>query len=130
MQIKVNGEWIPLTLKIKAPTFIGATAENNGHKGIVPSPLIGDQNKFLKGDGTWDYPSKTSTTDISGDITSLTNIENGWYQWQGTISSVTGTWIISKFNSLYSAHNIEDPRVLLFSNNLTAWYSPYAYWHA
>lgn len=33
--------------------FIGATSTNNGQKGLVPTPLIGEENKFLKGDGTW-----------------------------------------------------------------------------
>lgn len=31
----------------------GATATADGAGGIVPKPLAGDQNKFLRGDGTW-----------------------------------------------------------------------------
>jgi hypothetical protein len=31
----------------------GATADSNGAAGIVPTPLAGDQNKFLRGDATW-----------------------------------------------------------------------------
>lgn len=31
----------------------GATAQANGQAGLVPSPQAGDQNKFLKGDGSW-----------------------------------------------------------------------------
>lgn len=33
--------------------FTGATALADGTQGLVPGPLAGDQNKFLKGDGTW-----------------------------------------------------------------------------
>lgn len=33
--------------------FTGATASTDGVQGLVPGPLAGDQNKFLKGDGTW-----------------------------------------------------------------------------
>lgn len=33
--------------------FIGATAGIAGTKGLVPKPLSGDQDKYLKGDGTW-----------------------------------------------------------------------------
>jgi hypothetical protein len=33
--------------------FIGATAVIAGTKGLVPKPLSGDQDKYLKGDGTW-----------------------------------------------------------------------------
>ena len=33
--------------------FAGATASADGVQGLVPGPLAGDQDKFLKGDGTW-----------------------------------------------------------------------------
>ena len=36
----------------------GATADTNGGSGIVPQPLAGEHEKFLRGDGTWaDVPS-------------------------------------------------------------------------
>lgn len=37
----------------------GATSSANGAAGRVPAPAAGDQNKYLKGDGTW----KTLSTD-------------------------------------------------------------------
>lgn len=33
--------------------MVGATADANGKSGDVPTPLAGDQNKFLRGDATW-----------------------------------------------------------------------------
>ncbi|EKR52567.1 hypothetical protein LEP1GSC079_5234 [Leptospira interrogans str. FPW1039] len=33
--------------------FIGATTQFNGKKGLVPTPLITDTEKFLSGDGSW-----------------------------------------------------------------------------
>lgn len=33
--------------------FTGATGSVAGSAGLVPGPLVGDQNKVLKGDGTW-----------------------------------------------------------------------------
>lgn len=33
--------------------FIGATASTAGAHGLVPAPAAGDQDKYLKGDGTW-----------------------------------------------------------------------------
>jgi len=33
--------------------MVGATASSDGASGFVPKPLAGDQNKFLRGDGTW-----------------------------------------------------------------------------
>lgn len=34
--------------------FTGATASTAGARGLVPAPVAGDQDKFLKGDGTWE----------------------------------------------------------------------------
>lgn len=31
----------------------GATSSAGGYHGLVPSPSAGDENKVLKGDGTW-----------------------------------------------------------------------------
>lgn len=67
---------------------------------------------------------------LNGAISALSNQSDGWYKWSGTIDDVQGTWILQKMSTLYTATNIEDPRVVLNSNNLTKWYSPYAYWHA
>ena len=33
--------------------MVGATADADGVSGVVPKPLAGDQNKFLRGDATW-----------------------------------------------------------------------------
>ena len=32
--------------------MVGATSDRDGLSGVVPKPLAGDQNKFLRGDGT------------------------------------------------------------------------------
>ena len=36
-----------------ATDMTGATANDDGTHGLVPQPLIGDEVKFLRGDGTW-----------------------------------------------------------------------------
>lgn len=37
-------------------TLVGATSSQNGESGVVPAPAIADQDKFLRGDGSWDDP--------------------------------------------------------------------------
>ena len=37
--------------------FVGANSTTNGVKGVVPAPQAGDEDKYLKGDGTWDTPA-------------------------------------------------------------------------
>ena len=41
------------TYDVMVRDMIGASALTDGSKGIAPSPSAGDQNKFLRGDGTW-----------------------------------------------------------------------------
>lgn len=38
---------------VSGSVMTGATAEEAGTSGFVPAPAAGDQNKFLRGDGTW-----------------------------------------------------------------------------
>ena len=42
--------------------FTGASAEGAGEEGLVPAPAQGDQDKFLKADGTWAVPVDNDTT--------------------------------------------------------------------
>lgn len=42
--------------------FLGAAASADGIRGQVPQPLIGDQAKFLRGDGVWATPGGGSST--------------------------------------------------------------------
>lgn len=37
--------------------MIGATTSTSGTRGLVPAPTTGDNEKFLRGDGTWQAPS-------------------------------------------------------------------------
>lgn len=48
-------KWIPVDLEvaIKIPNMIGATASSDGVAGLVPPAAAGQQDYFLKGDGTW-----------------------------------------------------------------------------
>ena len=42
--------------------FTGATASTDGVQGLVPGPLAGDENKVLKGDGTWGTVTAAANT--------------------------------------------------------------------
>ena len=42
--------------------FTGASGDAAGEAGLVPAPAQGDQDKFLKADGTWGTPVDTNTT--------------------------------------------------------------------
>ena len=46
--------------------FVGATRLTDGKSGLVPAPMVGDQTRYLKGDGTWsDIPSFITVYDVN-----------------------------------------------------------------
>ena len=45
--------------------FVGSTDIIKGEDGLVPAPNAGDQDKFLKADGTWDTPINTDTWKVN-----------------------------------------------------------------
>jgi hypothetical protein len=49
----------------------GATSSRNGSEGLVPAPIKGEQNLYLKGDGSWDTPINT-TYSIEGGTNKIT----------------------------------------------------------
>ena len=50
---ETNDTWEPLPIEDIIGEMTGATAQAAGSSGLVPVPQAGDQNKFLRGDGTW-----------------------------------------------------------------------------
>ena len=48
-------KWVPMTLPeaITYSRMVGASQDEAGSEGLVPAPQAGDQNKFLRGDGSW-----------------------------------------------------------------------------
>lgn len=48
-----SNSWINTSIEALIGEMGGATSTSNGSAGLVPQPMAGDQNKFLRGDGTW-----------------------------------------------------------------------------
>lgn len=85
--LSYNGtKWVPMTLPeaVETPVMTGATVDLAGTAGLVPAPNAGDQNKFLRGDGTWaevvggnvdltDYAKIEVTDALNARITTLEN---------------------------------------------------------
>lgn len=49
-------------LDFSVDIMVGATWNTAGKSGKVPQPLAGQQNQFLRGDGTWNTPTNTTYT--------------------------------------------------------------------
>ena len=60
-----NGQYVKTAgLPKDTPIFTPASETESGASGLVVAPLKGDQNKFLKGDGTWATDNNTTYTFI------------------------------------------------------------------
>lgn len=57
-----SNSWINTTIEALIGTMGGASATTAGSAGLVPAPSAGDQNKFLRGDGTW------ATVNLEGSV--------------------------------------------------------------
>jgi hypothetical protein len=91
---------------VNIPAMAGATSSADGEQGFVPKPTAGEENLFLRGDGTWGNPttggdnwgSQVAQTSgfIGGDGTgpnAISLIQNGASNGQGLIyDSGAGEW--------------------------------------
>lgn len=70
--VATTGDYGDLLNKPTIPTIVdmtGATASTAGAHGYVPAPAAGDQDKVLKGDGTWGTVAAAYTAGTGIDIT-------------------------------------------------------------
>ena len=117
------------TTLVHSATLLDASG-NTSFPGTVTAPMF---KGALSGNAsTATTATKANYININtiSAVSSLSSANNGWYTFSGTISGTSGTWMITKMGSLYTATNVEDPRIMLNSNDLSTWVSPYAYWHA
>jgi hypothetical protein len=63
-------------LKYEPPIMTGATSSTDGASGTVPAPTITDREKYLRGDGTWQYAQGASAVSDLTDV-NLNNLANG-----------------------------------------------------
>ena len=86
---QVNADWNSSSGKsqiLNKPTVMsGATASKAGNQGFVPAPAAGDQEKFLKGDGTWGVVSPSRDTSWSPTI----SVKGNMVYSPGSLSSLT-----------------------------------------
>jgi hypothetical protein len=85
-------------------TMTGATSSAAGKKGLVPAPAKGNQEKFLRGDGTWVTPTNTTYSNF---VKSGSGAKAGLVPAPSTTAGTTkylredGTWQVPP-NTTYS----------------------------
>lgn len=64
--VYTGSRWVNKPISSFMPvTMVGATAEEDGEGGLVPVPLAGENDLYLKGDGTWADPTVAVVEDLS-----------------------------------------------------------------
>lgn len=64
----VNGAGPNASGNVSFPEMSAATADAAGSAGLVPAPAAGSQDKYLRGDGTWQTPADTKYTHPSSGV--------------------------------------------------------------
>ena len=86
-----------LALEALIVPFTGATASTDGAEGFVPAPEAGEQDKLLRGDGTWaplsDLPVVASGTSVkrtlSDRLTDIINVKDFGAKGDGSTDDTT-----------------------------------------
>lgn len=58
LKLNVDGQTVLINAsgQVYVPVMVGTTADKAGTAGLAPAPSAGEQDKFLKANGTWDFP--------------------------------------------------------------------------
>ena len=108
MKIRKNGEWIDFSLPVAIPTMTGATSSANGSEGLVPTPTAGDQDKYLKADGTWEAITDTKVTNtlatttkayVTGTTSATTNTGTQVFDTGVYLDTTAGTLVAKTFKT-------------------------------
>lgn len=93
--------------------FTGADGTNAGSSGLVPAPSATDNDKYLKGDGTWASVSGGSSTDVQINGTSITN--------QGVANIVTNTAYDATSNKIATMSDVPADKIFIAEYNVTTY---------
>ena len=108
MKIKKNGKWIDFSLPVAIPTMAGASSSTNGSEGLVPIPTAGDQDKYLKADGTWEAITDTKVTNtlatttkayVTGTTSATTNTGTQVFDTGVYLDTTAGTLVAKTFKT-------------------------------
>lgn len=86
--INVNGPIYQNGSVLTFDDFKGASSTANGKHGMVPAPSIGDEDKYLKGDGSWaelDIPDPIPTGGFAGQVLTKNTDADKDASWAGGI---------------------------------------------
>ena len=78
-------KWVNKSVKEAIGVMTGATDQMQGTAGLVPEPGIGQQNLFLRGDGTWAMPEGTGDSGASN----VYEVESSTFAYADHVAALT-----------------------------------------
>lgn len=93
--------------------FTGADGTNAGSSGLVPAPSATDNDKYLKGDGTWASVSGGSSTDVQINGTSITS--------GGVANIVTNTAYNASSNKIATMSDLPADKIFVATYGTTTY---------
>ena len=71
--LMINGKPVNVysPAKLAYDNMTGASADASGKAGLVPAPSAGNQDKYLRGDGTWSTPTDTKYNNATAKVAGL-----------------------------------------------------------
>lgn len=97
--VQINGNTISAT-DTTYTHFTGATALADGTQGLVPGPLAGDEDKFLKADGTW-ATVQGGGTSVTTVLLTLDTPSAGGFSTDKTFDQIISASIVQIFEDVY-----------------------------
>ena len=121
--VEVDGTSVVSSGVASINTMTGAGASAAGSKGLVPAPASGDNEKFLRGDGTWQTVSGGSAAVSTLTDVDLTNLSNGQIlkyntstnKWENANESGGGSSTLAGLSDV-TLTSIVDGQILQYSN--------------
>ena len=83
-------KWVNKTIIEAIGLMDGATSDSQGSAGLVPAPGIGQENYFLRGDGTWALPEGTGTVVSETQVFEATATDFSYEKQMEALDAVTG----------------------------------------
>lgn len=131
---EVSEKWVNKSVFEAIGVMIGAQADKQGSEGLVPAPGIGQQNLFLRGDGTWAAPEVDVAESLSGDdktisiensVISLKDFGKKYYKYVPATDSEAAHYTPQEVNTAFPWKAYLEPKVIEENGELVlGWFEP------
>lgn len=92
---EAESKWVNKTIAEAISVMRGASSTTQGAAGLVPAPGIGQQNLFLRGDGTWAAPTGTGGSSSPSQVFEVVATDFTYEKQVAALSAAVGDSILT-----------------------------------